>query len=363
MGQLLSTAGVEIDGPNDCDIQVHNENFYQMVLGKGSLGLGESYMDAWWDCRKLDKFFFKILRGNLSKKIKTWNLAFHYIKARLFNYQKKSKAFEIAKKHYDAGNELFVKMLGKTMVYTCGYWKDAKNLEEAQEAKLDLVCRKIGLKPGMKVLDIGCGFGSFMKFAVEKYKVSAVGVSVSKEQIKFGEELCAGLPVEFKFLDYREVEGKFDRIVSLGMLEHVGYKNYKRFFEVTAKSLTNDGLFLLHTIGNDRSVSTGEPWLDKYIFPNGMLPSIKQLGEAMEGLFILEDLHNFGADYYKTLMAWFANFDKSWSGIKKDYSDRFYRMWKYYLLQCAGIFRARKTQLWQMVLSKEGVLGGYESIR
>jgi cyclopropane-fatty-acyl-phospholipid synthase len=250
-------------------------------------------------------------------------------------------------------------MLDKRMVYTCGYWKDAKTLDEAQEAKLDLTCKKLNLKPGMKVLDIGCGWGSFAKYAAEKYKVKVVGITVSKEQAVLAKALCKGLPIEIRLQDYRDLNEKFDRIVSLGMFEHVGYKNYKTYMKVVHRCLKDDGLFLLHTIGGNKSVKSTDPWIDKYIFPNSMLPSIKQMGDAIEDYFVMEDWHNFSADYDKTLMAWYNNFENSWNKLKDDYDERFHRMWRYYLLACAGTFRARKSQLWQIVLSKDGIKEGY----
>jgi cyclopropane-fatty-acyl-phospholipid synthase len=273
------------------------------------------------------------------------------------------KAFEVGEKHYDIGNDLYSRMLDKRMVYTCGYWKEAQNLDQAQEAKLDLVCRKIGLKPGQKVLDIGCGWGSFAKFAAEKYNAKVVGVTISKEQAEFASKLCNGLDVEIRIQDYRSVNEQFDHIVSLGMFEHVGYKNYKTFMRTAHKCLKDGGLFLLHTIGGNESVVSTDPWVHKYIFPNGMLPSIKQIGESIENLFVMEDWHNFGTYYDKTLQAWYENFKAHWNEISDKYNERFYRMWTYYLLMSAGAFRARSTQLWQIVLSKDGVSGGYKSIR
>ena len=360
---LLNKADVQINGSRAWDITVHNENLYQRIFSKGSLGLGEAYIDGWWDCEQLDQLFYRLLRADLDKHSKTWHFALQFAKARLLNLQERSKAFEVGEKHYDIGNNLYQRMLDRRMTYTCGYWKEAANLDDAQEAKLDLVCKKIGLKPGMDVLDIGCGWGSFMKFAAEEYSVNCVGVTVSKEQVELGEKMCKGLPIKFQLKDYREVEGQFDRIVSLGMVEHVGYKNYHTFFQIASSHLKNDGLFLLHTIGYPVSTVAGDPWISKYIFPNGLLPSLKQLTGAMEKLFIMEDLHNFGADYDKTLMAWYSNFSAHWDDLQNNYSEKFYRMWSYYLLQSAGLFRARKCQLWQMVLSKEGVLGGYKPVR
>jgi len=362
--KILSLAGIELNGKNPWDIKVHNENFYKRVLAGGSLALGESYMDGWWDCKKLDEFFYRILRADIKKSVRGMKyLMLIALKSRIINLQSESRAYKIGKHHYDLGNELYQSMLDKRMVYTCGYWKEARNLEQAQEAKLDLVCKKIGLKKGMKVLDIGCGWGSFAKYAAEKYKVKVVGITVSKEQVELGKKLCRGLDVEIRLQDYRYLDEKFDRVVSLGMFEHVGYKNYKTYMKVVHNCLKDDGLFLLHTIGSNISVSSTDPWIGKYIFPNSMLPSAKQITKAGEGLFVLEDWHSFGVDYDKTIMAWHVNFSKGWKDIEKNYDERFYRMWKYYLLCCAGSFRARKNQLWQIVFSKKGILGGYESIR
>lgn len=361
---LLSDADITINGNKPWDPQIHNGDFYNRVLQQGSIGLGESYMDGWWDCKNLDQFFHKVLTAELDNKISKnlslilkigWNLA--------LNPGRKSKAFVVGEKHYDIGNDLYRTMLDKRLTYTCGYWKDAKNLNEAQEAKLDLVCQKIMLKPGQKVLDIGSGWGSFISYAAEKYNANALGVTVSKEQKELTDKLYKKLTVKTQLQDYRDINEKFDQIVSLGMFEHVGYQNYRTYMKVAHNALKDDGLFLLHTIGGNQSEKGTDPWIDKYIFPNSMLPSIAQIGKSIEGLFIMEDWHNFGADYDKTLMAWHKNFEDNWDQIKSNYDKRFYRMWRYYLLSCAGSFRARKNQLWQIVLSKKGVSGGYKSIR
>jgi cyclopropane-fatty-acyl-phospholipid synthase len=360
---LAAKAGVVINGKDVWDIQVHNDEFYSRVMRQPHLGLGESYMDEWWDSPRLDEFIAKVLRADLDSELRTWKMAVRYLRATIVNYQTKSRALTVAHKHYDIGNDLYTRMLGPSMAYTCGYWKDATNLDDAQNAKYELICKKVGLKPGMKVLDLGCGFGGFLKYAAEHYGITGVGINISKEQIKFARESCAGLPIEFQLKDYRDAEGKFDRVISIGLTEHIGHKNYRTFLKVAHARLNDDGLFLLHTIGANFSETATDPWTNKYIFPNGHLPSIKQLGEYMERLFVMEDWHNFGADYDKTLMAWHENFVAGWDDIKKNYSSRFFRMWTYYLLSCAGAFRARKIELWQIVLSKKGVLGGYQSVR
>ncbi len=364
MESLLAGTGIAINGSNAYDPQIHNEDFYSRVLRQKSLGLGESYMDGWWDCEKLDQFFHKILIADLDRRIRhDWNLAFRFVLNFIMNAGRKSNAFEIGEKHYDIGNDLYRAMLDERLTYTCGYWADAENLNKAQEAKLDLVCRKIGLKRGQKILDIGSGWGSFIGYAAEKYGANAVGVTVSKEQKALADALYKNLSVETRLEDYRDISEKFNHVVSLGMFEHVGYKNYRTFMKIVYNALEDDGLFLLHTIGGNYSARGSDPFLEKYIFPNSMLPSMKQISKSIEGLFVMEDWHNFGADYDKTLMAWHQNFEDNWDKIKSNHDERFYRMWKYYLLCCAGSFRARKNQLWQIVLSKKGVSGGYKSVR
>jgi cyclopropane-fatty-acyl-phospholipid synthase len=363
--EILSLAGVTINGNNPWDIRIHNDEFYRRAITEGELGIGEAYMDCWWDVERVDEFICQILRAQLDEKIQLkLSILLKLLTARLLNLQSKHRAFIIGEKHYDLGNDLFQNMLDKRMNYSCAYWKDAGNLDQAQENKLELICQKIYLKPGMRILDIGCGWSAFGKYAVEKYNVEVDGITVSKEQVELGRKLCEGLPVKIRLMDYRDLNERYDRIISVGMIEHVGYKNYKTFFEIANKCLNDDGLFLLHTIGTNRSEETHDLWTDKYIFPNGMLPSVAQLGKAIENLFVMEDWHSFGTDYDNTLMAWYSNFEKNWDKIKNKYSERFFRMWKYFLLSSAGSFRSRRrSQLWQLVLSKKGIPGGYNSIR
>jgi cyclopropane-fatty-acyl-phospholipid synthase len=352
---LMDQAGIEINGNRPWDIQVHNPRFFDRVLRETSLGLGESYMDGWWDSGAIDQFIYHLLDAEVETKVRgNWKITWQVIKARLANLQSTSRAYEVGRRHYDLGNELYKAMLDKRMNYTCGYWKTATNLDAAQEAKLELVCRKLNLKPGMKVLEFGCGWGSFAKYAAEKFGVEVLGVTVSKEQVALGMEMCKGLPVELRLQDYRSVEGKFDAVISIGIMEHVGYKNYHSYMEAVDRTLKEDGVAFFHTIGANRSLRSSEPWTDKYIFPNGMLPSIAQLATAMEGLFVVEDWHNFGPYYDPTLMAWESNFEKAWPLLRGRYDDRFYRMWRYYLLSSAGAFRSRNQQLWQVVMTRRG---------
>lgn len=359
----LALADVRIGGDRPWDIQVHNERFYTRVLAQGSLGLGESYMESWWDCAHLDQFFERVLRANLDEKVSGLRTIWLIIKSKIINLQKPSRAFEIGRTHYDLGNDLFKMMLDKRMIYSCGYWREADNLDQAQEHKLDLICRKLGLQPGMRVLDIGCGWGGAARFAAERYGVEVVGLTVSREQQKLAQQTCHDLAVEIRLQDYRNLNEKFDRIFSVGMFEHVGYKNYHDYCQVVRRNLVEEGLFLLHCIGGNQSVTQTDPWIAKYIFPNSMIPSAQQITASSESVLVLEDWHNFGIDYDTTLMAWYENFISRWDLIKHNYNEIFYRQWCYYLLSCAGSFRARNNHLWQCVFSKNGLAGGYQSLR
>ena len=352
---LLEPAGIKINGSNPWDIQVHQTAFYDRLLRDSTLGLGESYVEGWWDCQAIDQFITRAMLARLEEKFMSESyFIMQALKSRLFNRQSRTRAFEVGIRHYDLGNDLYTAMLDKRLAYTCGYWKTATNLDDAQEAKLDLVCRKIGARPGMRILELGCGWGSFAKYAAEKYGVEVLGVTVSKEQVALGMELCRGLPVELRLQDYREVSGTYDAVVSIGVMEHVGYKNYRTYMKVVDRCLKPDGVAFVHTIGSNITRTHGEPWTDKYIFPNGVLPSISGLGKAMEGLFVMEDWHNFGPYYDPTLMAWAANFEAAWPDLKVKYGDTFYRMWRYYLLTSAGGFRSRHQQLWQIVFTRRG---------
>ncbi len=353
--ELFGLAGIEIGGSGQGDIRVHDQRFYERVIRDASVGFGEAYMEEWWETDALDVTIDKVMRANLKQKIQgSWRMKALTAKAVLLNLQAKTRSGANVEAHYDIGNDLYTRMLDERMVYTCAYWKDAKTLTEAQEAKLDLVCRKVGLEPGMRVLDLGCGWGGLASWAAEKYGCTVLGVTLSKDQVSLGNQKWKHLPVELRLCDYRDVQGTFDRVVSIGMMEHVGPKNHRTMLETIDRCLKPDGVALIHTIANNRSLRHGTPFIEKYIFPNAVAPSIAQIGRAMEGLFVLEDLHNIGPDYDPTLMAWWDNFDRTYSEIAHRYDRKFYLMWKFYLLAAAGAARSRDGQLYQIVMTKTG---------
>lgn len=348
---LLANAGIGVAGQRPFDLKVHDSRFYRRVLRQGSLGLGESYMDGWWDCLAIDSMIARLLQADVDAAFQNnpyfwWQV----IRARLFNLQSAHRAYQVADTHYNLGNDLFVAMLDRNLCYSCAYWKGADDLDQAQLNKLDLLCRKLELQPGEQVLDIGCGWGSFAHYAASHYGVRVTGITVSKEQQALARERCQGLPVEIRLQDYRDLDGQFDKIVSIGMFEHVGKKNYPAYFALARRVLKQGGLFALHTIGNDRAVQATDPWIERYIFPNGKLPTLGDMALAGEPYFLVEDVQNLGPDYDTTLMAWRQRFEAAWPQLHQHYDERFRRMWVYYLSSCAGAFRSGQLQLYQLVL-------------
>lgn len=368
--KYLESLGVTLNGNNPQDIQIHDERIFNKLYLNPSIAFGEGYMHGWWDCEKLDELFYRISK-NYNDKIafRTRDKLRIYLAYLLLNLQSHWRSQKVAEVHYNLGNELYRAMLGKTLAYTCAYWKNADNLDQAQLDKFDLVCRKVNLTKGDKVLELGCGWGTLSHFMASRYGCEVVAVNISTEQVRYAKEICKDLPVSVYLSDYRDDhiynpnKIQFDKVVSVGLCEHVGHKNYRPWMELVRKNIKSDGLFLLHTIGKNESSHVCDPWINKYIFPNGILPSLKLLTGAMEDLFVVEDLHNFGANYDKTLMAWHKNFNDHWPELSAMYDQTFFRMWNYYLLSCAGGFRSRSIQLWQFVLSPHGVPGGYQTVR
>ena len=362
--KMLAVAGIKINGDAPTDIQIKDSRFYDTVMHRGSMGLGESYMKGWWDCSMLDDFLYRILHSNLEQKVKSnLNLLYLLLSAKLINRQSGERSLKVAKKHYNLSNALFEQMLDKYMMYSCAYWENAANLDDAQERKLELICRKLKLVPGLKVLDVGCGWGGFEQYAAQHYGVHVTGITISVNQAEMAAKRCENLPVEIRMQDYRDINERFDRIVSIGMFEHVGPKNYEVFMNTVCRSLKDEGLFLLHSIGSNEQKDITDPWIDRYIFPNGVIPSLKQMCKAIEKHFVLLDWHNFGHYYDQTLMEWLRKFKLAWPALKDQYDENFYRMWEYYLNVSAASFRSGKNQLWQIVLTKQGANVNYKSVR
>ncbi|HEX3477262.1 MAG TPA: cyclopropane fatty acyl phospholipid synthase [Kofleriaceae bacterium] len=353
--ELLAKADVQVGGSRPWDLQIHDERIWTRLLRDGTLGAGETYVDGWWDTPALDQFMDHILRARFDESLReNWTLVAQAVRARVLNLQSITRSFDNGQHHYDIGNDLYEPMLGGRLLYTCAYWHNATTLDEAQDAKLDLVCRKIGLRAGMRVLDLGCGWGGFAAFAAERYGVTVTGYTVSQEQVRWAKDHYPQLPIDIRLDDYRNATGTFDAVVSIGLMEHVGWKNYRGYMQLVDRLLAPGGVAFIHTIAGNIPRAHIEPWFDKYIFPNAVLPTLARVTSAMEGILIPEDVHNIGEHYDRTLMAWWHNFDAAWPTLRARYGDTFYRRWKYYLLTCAGAFRARSQQLFQIVMTRPG---------
>ncbi|MEO6570173.1 MAG: cyclopropane fatty acyl phospholipid synthase [Ilumatobacteraceae bacterium] len=359
--RLMEPADVRVDGDRPWDVRIHDERLFARVLATGTLGFGDAYMDGWWSCGAIDELVCRSARHRVVGRLGAPIDLLQAGRAHVVNLQTRVRSTRVAHTHYDLGNDLYERMLDPTMMYSCGYWANATTLDEAQTAKLDLIARKLGLEPGMRVVDIGCGWGGAARHFADQYGCEVVGLTISVEQAALAQHRCTDLPVEIRVQDYRDLDERFDRVVSIGMFEHVGHKNHASFMETARRSLADpDGLMLLHTIGKLDASTRVDPWIAAHIFPNSFIPGASHVTTAAEhARLVLEDWHSFGPDYDPTLMAWHRNVEAAWDQLDPRYDERFRRMWRFYLLASAGAFRARTNQLWQLVYSRDGLQNSY----
>jgi len=360
--RTFADAGVIIGGDDPWDIRVHDPVFFLRLAVNPGLQLGETYMAGMWDCDQLDEMVYRLLRGGVGAHQdrdpmfvvrNTW--------ARVVNRQSRPRAPRVAEAHYDLDTELYRSMRDDTMTYTCGYWtRPSDTLADAQRNKLRMVCDKLDLRPGETLLDIGCGFGGLAAFAAEHYGARVLGVTNSMQHHKVARERCAKLPVELALMDYRDLPSlrrRFDKISSIEMIEAVGPKNFATFMDVAHGCLAEGGRFLVQSFISPSSRYVCNEWFDRYIFPNGVSPSFAQLSRATESNFgAPKDVHDLGAHYAPTLLAWDANVRRHWPQLARRYDERFRRMWRFYLRTMAGTFRAEDLRLCQIVYGK-GAIG------
>lgn len=337
-------------------VTFHKEPDKKELLTSTSLALGEAYMRGELE---VDKDLYEVLDLFLGEMGK-----FHRDKTGLKKLFHTSMSAKNQKKqisfHYDIGNEFYRLWLDESMSYSCAYFKnDTDTLYQAQVQKVDHILEKLHLEKGMTLLDIGCGWGFLLKRAAEKYGVKGVGITLSKEQYqKFSEDIKReGLTekLEVKIMDYRELEKsgvEFDRVVSVGMLEHVGRGNYDLFLKNVNSVLKPGGLFLLHYISALKEYD-GDPWIKKYIFPGGMIPSLREIIDLLpDNQFYTLDVESLRRHYSKTLLYWRENFMSHREEIKTIMGEEFTRMWELYLASCAATFHNGIIDLHQILVSK-----------
>lgn len=348
------------------------KSFFRKVYANPSLGLAESYfLDHAWVCDDLVGLIDRIMKADLLSKLSlVMKLRLvlkslpQFFKTWVFN-KVRSKPYEIGQQHYDKGNSLYKEMLGSDdMTYSCGLWDDADDLKQAHLNNFDRACQNMKLKPGMKVLDVGCGNGSFLKYAAEKYGIEGVGITVSEEQAKFAREFCEDLSIKIMVRDYRELGeeffGYFDAIASFGMFEHVGPRNHQTYFKMISKYLKPGARFFFHTIANFKKAIFLDPFIFKWIFPSSYVPTIKQVLNAAKEYFIHIETYDVKAENYaKTLAVWYKRFKDGWeSKLRHLYYDKvmqgdsFYKMWCYYLASCQALFKVNGKYVLQVVFEK-----------
>lgn len=352
---LFQRAGIVVGK----DIIVADDSFYYDVAVKGSLGLGEGFVSGKWTTPDLVSTIRKLSDSPLLTKVQYWLgwlYPLQWLKSLVLLVlgQTRAEAREVGSQHYDLSTAMYENMLGKPMIYSCGYWKGVDTLEDAQNQKMDLLCRKLQLKPGQSVLEIGCGWGDFAIYMANNYGVTVVGLTISENQRLTAEKRAklAGVEDKVVFLleDYRDHTLKYDRIVSVGMLEHVSSSMLSTYFQQVHDLLLTGGLAVIHSITKKQSTSIRDPWISKYIFPNSAIPSNSSWVSALNHVALeIEDVQNIGPDYAKTLHAWYDRYTRFCDMVSSENG----RMWQFYLNCCEAQFLSRNLNVWQMVLSKQ----------
>lgn len=357
--RLLTRAGIAVGGSQTYDINVVDHRFFRTVLTEGSLGLGEAYLRGWWTCNDLEELAYRLIQSGLYKAslLLPLPVAADLLHS-IFNQQSRQKSLRVAVHHYSLGNDVFLDFLGRYHNYSCGYFVNTDDLDVAQRLKLEKVCRLLDLRPGERVLDVGGGWGEFAKYAATHHGCHVTSINIADEQIKYAKNYCNDASVEIRKCDYRDLTGQYDKILVMAMLTHVGYKNYRLFMEIMHRCLTPGGTMLIESVGGRKSMKNCEPWIDRYIFPGGVVPSLKQIDGAIAGLFSRKDLDEFGASYVHTLRAWNRNFQESWPAHQHRYDERFRLMFEYFFQTVAGAFRAGYLLHWHILLEKSSQVTG-----
>eukprot|EP00439_Symbiodinium_sp_Y106_P055956 s2049_g7.t2 len=342
---------------------LRKDTVLRRVLFGGGLALGESYMDGDWEKDNVERLVYELLRiEDLTKELGARELpllgtiVLGALKGKLLELP--GQSVEGAKnnigKTYDVETiKIYEEMLDSNMQYSCGYfYKPDMTLDDAQFAKMELIARKLDLKPGMKLLEIGFGFGSLAYHLASRYDVHIKACTLSQAQMDWAKEHYGHPNIEFMYADYRDVQGKFDRVYSVGMFEHVGRASFATYFDKVYDALADDGIFLLHTLGwAKRGEWNHNGFVGKYIFPGGELPTLYLLTEEFSDRWHLEDFQSFGKSYVQTMRTWLDNL-KTWNNMD-EFDTRFKRMWEYYLSCCTAAFEKRRIKVWQFVYTKQ----------
>ncbi len=355
--------GGRAPGP-DVTMRLTDPTLYRSLFFNPELAAGEAYMDGRmsFENSTLRDFLTLFSVNRLSLGSYPLQKVLRTVSRGLKRFQQANpigKAQKNVAHHYDIGNDFYRLFLDRGMQYSCAYFtSDDNTLEEAQQNKLRLIASKLDLKPGQKVLDIGCGWGDMALYLGRMADVQVVGVTLSKEQCKLANEKAKALGladrVRFELRDYRDLTERFDRIVSVGMFEHVGVHHYGEYFAKVNELLTDTGVMLLHSIGHMSPPGTASPWLRKYIFPGAYSPALSEVFTAVEQNSLwVTDLEFLRVHYAKTLAHWVSRFEANRAKVAEMYDERFCRMWEFYLISCEMMFRTGSQLVFHMQLAKK----------
>lgn len=345
-------------------VRLHDESLVRRILLNPDLGIGEGYMEGSFTIDDDDLHGFLALAVRNSQN--AWRHPLHrflwklrYLSRVARQYNPAGRARRRVAHHYDLSGELYDLFLDSDKQYSCAYFRSPDDtLEQAQAQKKAHIAGKLRIEPGMRVLDIGCGWGGLALTLARDYGARVLGVTLSEEQHEVANERAraAGLGnrAQFRLMDYREVEGTFDRVVSVGMFEHVGAPHYREYFRTVREKLTEDGIALIHTIGRSTPPGANSPWIEKYIFPGGYIPALSEIMTAVEKEdFISQDIEVWRLHYAQTLRHWHDRFVANEERVREIYDDRFCRMWRYYLVACEQTFRCNRQVVFQLQLARK----------
>jgi len=351
--QVFEGAGVRCNGSRLFDPQILDDRFYTACATRGTLGFGESYVANWWACDDLEELAYRLTVSRINQVGRFAPLlAMSYLVSLLRNNQTLERSRRVADRHYNIGNDLFFSFLGRYRNYSCALFEGTESLDAAQKAKMERICELLELSERDHLLDVGGGWGHLARHAALQHGCTVTSINIADEQITYAREMCAGLPVDVRKCDYRQLTGRYTKAAVVAMFTHVGSKNHRTFFECIHRCLPEGSRLVMETVGSSHSNVTLEPWTERHIFPGGVVPSLRQIDHAASGLFVRGYTREFGSHYVLTLRAWYDNLMAAWPELSTRYSESTLRTFEYFFLTVAGTFRAGRLKHWHLVMSK-----------